>query len=103
VRDRPVPVDDGIATLAQRVLFGVVLLPTAAALVLGVAARLIGALTGAGDGESLSGLLTCLLLIGVLQAPVLAVGLMHYLSGVKLHGEAPATPAKAEPGIFHHE
>lgn len=103
MRDRPVPVDDDIATLARWVLYGVVLLPTAAALAVGISLKLIGRLVGAQQDSPLSGLLTGILFVAVIQVAVVVVGLTHYLSGVKLHGEAPATLAKAEPGIFYHD
>lgn len=103
MRDRPVPVDDDIVTLARWVLCGVVLLPTAIGFALGINAKLIGLLGGDRFGAAFSGLLTGLLLIAAIQLAVLAVYLTHYLSGVTLHGEAPATPAKVEPGIFQHE
>jgi len=103
VRDRPVPVDDDIATLARWVFCGVVLLPTAVGLAVGLDAKLVSLLTRGQFGSTCSGLLTWLIFAAGVQLALLAVGLTHYLSGVMLHGEAPATPAKAEPGVFHHE
>jgi len=103
VRDPSVPVDDDIAALAQRTLVVVVLLPTGIGLVLGVIAKVIGAIAGVHEGLPFRGLLSWIVMIGVIQLIILAVGRNRYLSGVALEPAGAAEPAQPEPGIFHHE
>jgi hypothetical protein len=97
-----VPVDEGVATLAQRIFYAAVLLPTAAAVVVGLVAKITHLATRGWTGVPFAGMLSWIIVIGVAQLLVLAWGRWHYLAGVRLAPEPPALPVTTEPGIFYH-
>ena len=98
-----VPVDESVATLAQRIFWGAVLLPTAIALAVGFVAKVVYRAARGGGGPRFGGVLSWVIVIGAIQLAIVAWGRRQYFAGVKLRAAPVAEPARAEPGIFRHD
>jgi ethanolamine utilization microcompartment shell protein EutL len=91
------PVDAGTKALADRA-FGILLaLPTVVAFALGLALRMADVKLAPFS----SGFLTVVVLIGVAQLAIVAVGRAQWLSAVRFRAEVLPRPPENEPGVFH--
>ena len=92
------PVDAGTRSLAHWALYLGVALPTALALLVGLVDRL----TGHAGGAASEGLLTLILLIGLVQFAIIVIGRAQYFASVRMRTEGRPAPPANDPGIFHH-
>jgi len=94
-----IPVEARTRSLAHWALYIAVGLPTLAALLAGMVIRVVGR----GQGATFAGLLTWVVLIGVIQFAILVVGRAQYLSGVPMRTVGPPRPPRCDVGMFHHD
>jgi hypothetical protein len=91
-----VPVDERTRAAAHWGFYLLVGLPTVAALIAGAILKVSGQTLG----RSFGGLLMWVVLIGLAQLAIVAIGRSQYLSGVAFRSTASPRPPQNDPGLF---